>query len=183
MGKYNFARTYDVAQDYENLVTAKVGTDDLESGFLVVAKNLAGAFNSKDRNVYEVEQPTGTEDGDYAIIMPEEYYEDEQGNRINIANPTAIVYRQDQRVRALRPIMNKKYFFSAGLVTTASTASAVVGNYLVPTADDYKWTAVASAGATDKLVLRIEETGVKDSWIGLEAPAGLRVRVVRSLGI
>lgn len=183
MGKYNFARTYDVAQDYENIITAKVGTDELESGFLVVAKDLAGTFNSKDRAVYEVSQATGTDDGDYAIIMPEEYYEDEQGNRIDISNPTAIVYRTNQRVRALRPAMNKKYFFTSGLVTTASATAAVKGAYLVPTANDFKWTAVASAGVTDKVVLRIEEVGVKDTWIGLEAPTGLRVRVVRALGI
>lgn len=171
-------RTYDVMNDYENIDFVQVATDTLQNGFLVGADTIVGTFLDGNGALYNPTKPVAITDANLAIVCAEEYYQDELGNRINVSDPTVLTFKTGQRVRIIRPAMNKKYFVSNGLIT----GTVVVGQYLIPTAGAYGWTVAADLTGNPKVALKIEEINVNDTFVGLQAVAGVRVRCTRVLG-
>lgn len=175
-------REYDLPKfDTENIIFVKVGTDDLSAGNVVVAKDVAGTYLDAQGALYTPAQATAVGDGNLAIIAPDEYYHDSDGHRIDIDDPTKKVFKSGDRIKAIRPVLNKHYFISNDLIT----GTVAAGGYLLPTANAYGWTYAASdiSTGTPKLVLYIEEINVKDTFVGLAAVTGVRVRVVRASGL
>jgi hypothetical protein len=171
-------KTYDVMQDYENIDFILVGSDDLENGYLVIADALSGTYLNGFGSVYTPAKPSAITNANIAIVCAEEYYQDAEGNRINITDPTVLTFTEGQRIRVLRPALNKKYFASASLYTGV----AVVGKYLIPTAASYGFTVADDLTGNPKVALKIEEINVKDTFVGLAAVTGIRVRCVRANG-
>lgn len=175
-------RLYDLPmQDYENIDFIKVGTDSLSAGMVVVAKDVTGTYLDGEGALYSPVQVHTIADKNLAIVAPEDYYHDAQGNRINIDDPTVKVFTTGDRIRVIRPAMNKKYFLSNDLIT----GTVAAGGYLIPTADAYGWTYSATdiTTGTPSVVLYIEQINVKDTFVGLGAVTGVRVRVVRVSGM
>jgi hypothetical protein len=171
-------RLYDLPMyDNENIDFVKVGTDDLSAGMVVIAKDVAGTYLDAQGALYTPVKNSAIADKNLAIVAPEEYYHDSDGNRINIDDPTLKVFKSGDRVRVIRPAMNKKYFLSNDLITGTPAA----GGYLIPTAGEYGWTYSATdiTTGTPSVVLYIEQINVKDTFVGLSAVTGVRVRVVR----
>ena len=175
-------RLYDLPmQDNENIDFVKVGTDSLSAGMAVVATDVVGTYLDGQGALYTPVKPAAVTDANIAIVAPEEYYHDAQGNRISIDDPTVKVFTTGDRIRVIRPAMNKKYFMSNDLIT----GTPVAGGYLIPTASAYGWTFAAdlTAVGTAKVALYIEQINVNDTFVGLASIAGVRVRVVRATGV
>lgn len=175
-------RLYDLPMfDNENIIFVKVGDDDLSAGMVVVANAVEGTYLDAEDALYTPTQVAAVSDGNLAIIAPEEYYKDSDGNRINIDDPTKKVFTSGDRIRAIRPALNKTYFISNDLIT----GTPATGGYLIPTADAYGWTYSATDITTGspKFVLYIEQINVKDTFVGLAAVTGVKVRVVRAAGL
>lgn len=175
-------RLYDLpVQDLENIDEIKVGTDSLSAGMVVIAKDVVGTYLDGAGALYNpVKNTTGAEP-DLAIVVPEDYYHDAQGNRLDIDDPTVKVFTTGDRIRIVRPALNKKYFVSSDLVT----GTPAVGGYLIPSVGAYGWTYAASIPTTAPIptvALYIEQINVKDTFVGLSAVTGLRVRCVRAAG-
>lgn len=175
-------RAYDLPMfDSENIDFVKVGTDSLSAGNVVIAKDVVGTYLDGQGSLYTpVKNTTGAE-ADLAIVAPEDYYHDADGNRISIDDPTKKVFTTGDRVRVLRPALNKKYFISADQVTGTPAA----GGYLVPTVGGYGWTyaaAIPTSSPIPTVALYIEQINVKDTFVGLAAVTGLKVRCVRAAG-
>lgn len=171
-------RPYDVAQDYQNVEFVKVSTDTLEMGYAVVANAIAGTYLSGEGSLYTPVKPTAVTVANVAVVCPEEYYEDSMGNRLNITDPTVQTYATGSVIRILRPALNKHYFMSNGLITGTIAAGA----YLVPTANAYGWTIAADLTGNPKTAFVIEEINIKDTFAGLAAVTGVKLRCVRVLG-
>jgi hypothetical protein len=171
-------RTYDVMQDYQNIDFVKVGADTLQNGYVVVADTVVGTYLDGQGALYNPVKPSAITVANVGIVCAEEYYEDELGNRISISDPTVLSFTTGKRVRILRPSLNKTYFCSNDLIT----GTPVVGSYLIPTADDYGWTVAADLTGNPTVALKIEEINVKDTFVGLAAVTGVRLRATRVLG-
>lgn len=171
-------KPYDVMQDYENIDFIKVGSTTLENGFTVVANSISGTYLDGFGAVYTPATPTAVTDANLAIVCAEEYYQDSLGNRINITDPTVLTFYENQIVRVLRPALNKKYFISNGLVTGVPS----INKYLIPTVGGETFTVANNLSDNPKLAFKIEETSVKDTFVGLSAVTGVRVRCVRADG-
>jgi hypothetical protein len=175
-------RLYDLPmQDNENIDFIKVGADKLSAGMLVVANDVEGTYLDGEGALYTPVKPATVGDANLAIVAPEDYYHDAYGNRINIDDPTQKEFTTGDRIRVIRPAMNKKYFISNDLITGTVAAKG----YLIPTAGGYGWTYSATDITTGspKVVLYIEQANVKDTFVGLSAVTGVRVRVVRVAGL
>lgn len=175
-------RLYDLPMfDSENIDFIKVGSDSLSAGNLVVAKDVAGTYLDGQGSLYTPVQPATVGDSNLAIVAPEEYYHDSEGNRISIDDPTKKVFTAGDRIRVIRPALNKKYFLSNDLITGTPAA----GGYLIPTATAYGWTYSATDISTGspKVVLYIEQINVNDTFVGLAPVTGVKVRVVRAAGL
>lgn len=175
-------REYDLPRfDTENIVFVKVGTDSLSAGMAVVAKDVVGTFLDGAETLYTPVKPATVGDTDIVIVAPDGYYHDSDGNRLNIDDPTKKVFTTGDRIKAIRPTMNKHFFMSNDLITGTIAA----GSYLIPTAGGYGWTVSATDITTGspKVVLYIEEINVKDTFVGLSAITGVRVRVVRAASV
>jgi hypothetical protein len=179
---YPIFRQYDLPQyDTENILAVKTGTDTLAGGYCVVATAVAGTYLDGLGAVYTPTQVAAITDKSLAIVdVGSMYYHDSNGNRINTDDPTAIATFTGDRVKAVRPILNKHYYMTTDLVTSGTQAAIAAGAYLIPTASSYLWTATADiTTGTPSLALLIEEINVKDTFVGLSASTGMRVRVVR----
>lgn len=175
-------RLYDLPmQDSENIDFIKVGADKLSAGMLVVASDVAGTYLDAQGSLYTPVKPTTVADANLAIVAPEDYYHDALGNRLNVEDPTVIEFTTGDRIRVIRPAMNKKYFLSNDLITGA----VANGGWLIPTAGAYGWTFTSTVEdiATAKVVLYVEQINVNDTFVGLASVTGVKVRVVRALGI
>jgi hypothetical protein len=175
-------RLYDLPMyDNENIDFIKVATDNLSNGMAVVAKDVVGTFLDGQGALYNPVQPVTVGDAYVAIVASESYYHDLQGNRISIDDPTVKVFTTGDRIRVIRPALNKKYFMSNDLIT----GTPAVGGYLIPTAGAYGWTYSATDITTGspKVVLYIEQINVNDTFVGLASVTGVKVRVVRASGV
>lgn len=171
-------RTLDVMQDAHNIDFIQVGATNLQNGYLVVADTTVGTYVSGNGDLYNPAFPTANTDANLAIVCAEEYYQDADGHRINVNDPTKLIFTSGQRVRVIRPVVNKKYWMSNDLIT----GTPVAGQYLIPTANAGGWTFSATIPANVKFALKIEELNVADTFVGLGAITGTRVRCVRALG-
>lgn len=171
-------REYDLPKfDTENIIFVKVGTDSLSAGNVVVANDVVGTYLDGQGALYTPVQVSDIANGNLAIVAPDEYYHDSDGNRLNIDDPTKKVFTTGDRIKAIRPVVGKHYFVSSDLIT----GTAAAGKYLIPTKDAYGWTVTTDISTgTPKFVLYIEEINVKDTFVGLAAVTGVRVRVVRA---
>lgn len=170
-------RPYDVMNDFENIDMIQVGTDTLQNGYLVVADTLVGTFLDGNGALYNPVMPAAITATNLAIVCAEEYYQDALGNRIDVSDPTQLTLITGQRARVLRPAVNKKYFVSNGLIT----GTPAVGSYLIPTAGAYGWTVAATLVGVPTVALKIEQINVGDTFVGLAAVLGVRVRCTRAL--
>lgn len=172
-------RPYDYPMfDGENIDFVKVGTDTLQNGYLVVADEIVGTYLDGYGGLYNPTKPAAITDANLAVVCAEEYYEDELGNRIDIDDPTVIQFTTGKRIRVLRPALNKKYFATNGLIS----GNLAVGAYVIPTASSYGFTIAEDLIDNPKLAFKIEEINVKDTFVGLQAQTGVRLRCVRALG-
>jgi len=169
-------KPYDVMQDYENIDFIQVATDTLQNGYAVVADALVGTYLDGYGAIYTPGKPTSATPTNIAIVCAEEYYQDANGNRIDINDPTLLTFTTGQRIRIIRPAMNKKYFMSNDLIT----GTPVVGQYVIPTASAYGWTVATTLTSTDTVALKIEEINVNDYFVGLASVSGVRLRVTRA---
>lgn len=171
-------RPYDVMNDYENIDFIQVATDTLQNGYLVQADTIVGTYLDGNGALYNPVLPAAITTANLAIVCAEEYYQDALGNRVDVNDPTVLTFTTGQRVRILRPALNKKYFVSSALIT----GTPAVGSYLIPTAGAYGWTVVVSPlGVTVTVGLKIEEINVGDTFVGLQSVSGVRVRCTRVL--
>lgn len=162
----------DVYGDNHEIIYVK-STDKLEAGQIVVATTLSTVSDEGD--VYVATTPVANTDGDLAIVVGEEFYEDEYGNRIGITDPTKIDYPAGKPVRAIKPNLGRKFAIS----DTAITGTAVVGEYLIPTAGTKGWTASATIPASVKFAMLVEFKG-SVSFKGNKNIAGVIARTVIS---
>ena len=171
-------KAYDPMQDYENIDFVKVGTDSLSAGMLVVANDVAGTYLDGQGSLYTPVKPSTGAEYNLAIVSPAEYYHDAQGYRIDIDDPTVMTFTTGDRIRVIRPAVNKKYFLSNDLIT----GTVAAGGYLVPTASSYGWTysATIPTSPVPTVVLYIEQINVNDNFVGLASVAGVKARCVRA---
>jgi len=169
-------RPYDVMQDYENIDFVQVATDTLQNGYVVKADALVGTYLDGYGALYVPVKPVAITDTNIAIVCAEEYYQDVNGNRVDINDPTLLTFATGARIRILRPALNKKYFVSNDLVT----GTPAVGSYLVPTASSYGFTVAATLVGVPTVAFKIEQINVGDTFVGLAAVMGMRVRVTRA---
>ena len=170
-------RPYDVTNDYENVDFIQVATDTLQNGYLVQADTIVGTYLDGNGALYTPVVPAAITTTNLAIVCAEEYYQDALGNRVDVNDPTALTFTTGQRIRILRPAVNKKYFVSNSLIT----GTIAVGSYLIPSVGAYGWTIASTLGATVSVALKIEEINVGDTFVGLQSVSGVRVRCTRVL--
>ena len=149
-----------------------VGTAELDDGNVVVASTLS--TTSLQDDVYTAAQPAAATDGNLAIIIGEEFYQDSDGNRINITDPTKITYPTGTIVRAVRPEIDMGFKIS----NTAITGTAVLGQYLIPTATSYEFTASSTIPSNNKLALKVERVSKNIAPKGNSPITGVEARVV-----
>lgn len=155
--------------DSKNVISVQAVTDELKDGYVVKADALVDG----EIDIYNAEQITAITEDSLAMVVGYEYYEDDNSNRINITDPTKIVYVAGKPVLAYRLLKNARFVLS----TDAYTGTAVVGEYLNPTASSYLLTASATPGVDVKYMLQVEKLGYK-TYRGLNAIDGIVVRVV-----
>jgi hypothetical protein len=180
---YPVFREYEASMyDPQNIITLKVGTDTLAGGYCVQANAVAGTYLDGYGAVYTPAQVSNINATDVALVDTNAlYYHDVLGNRLDIDDPTVKAAYTGDLVRAIRPTRNKHYFMSNDIVASGTIAA---GSYLIPTANSYLWTVTTDiTTGTPKYVFLIEEINVKDTFVGLSAITGMRVRCVRDSSI
>ena len=148
------------------------GTATLDDGNIVVATTLS--TDTFEDDVYAVTQPALSTDGNLAIVVGEEFYQDASGNRINITDPTDITYPAGAIIRAVRPEIDMTFKIS----NAAITGTAVLGEYLIPADTSYEWVPSATIPANNKLALRVERAAKNISFKGNTPIVGVEARVV-----
>lgn len=172
----NVAFLKDVYGDNHEIIYVKVpASTTLDDGNLVVADTLSTVSDEGD--VYTATQATANTADNLAIIVGEEYYQDDEGNRINITDPTKIDYSAGQIVRAIRPSVGRKFAISNDAL---ASGSVTVGQYVIPTANSYELTPAASIPADVKFALKVEFAGTI-SFRGNRKIAGFIGRMVTDL--
>lgn len=159
--------------DYE-LIYVK-GSATLDDGNLVVATTLS--TDSFEEGVYTATQATANTASSLAMIVAEEYYEDANGNRINITDPTDITYRSGTIIRAIRPAVGRRFAISNSAVGSGTPA---VGQFLVPTANDFEFTAATTLADDINFALRVEAINENISFKGNTPIVGVEAIVVRN---
>lgn len=177
-------REYDLNTQYENIDFVQVATDTLQNGYIVVANDLVGSYNDGFGDVYTPVEPTDVSNTDLAIVCSPEYYQDAYGNRVNIDDPTKITFATGQRIRVLRPTLNKKYFISNGLVSGTVAKGKYVYSAATSTGSvsSYTWTVGTTIPASATIAFYVEADTVNDTFVGLTPVTGARIRCVRSAG-
>lgn len=166
----NLAIPMDKWFDSRNVISVQAASDTLDDGYIVQADTLV----TGEIDVYQAEQATAITATDLAMVVGYEFYEDSLGNRPNITDPTQITYAAGTPVTAYRLVKNARFFISNDAITTGTPA---VGEVLIPTANNYEWTATASAGGTELYVLTVEAINHNGSYRGLTAIPGVIARV------
>ena len=161
---------YDKYFDTENVISVQAASDTLDDGYLVQATSLITGEN----DIYTATQISAITANYLAMVVGYNFYQDTLGNRPNISDPTSITYPSGTPVTAYRLKKNARFFMSADTYT----GTAVVNQFLIPTASAYTWAAAASLGGTELYGLIVERIGVAETYRGLNSITGVIARVV-----
>lgn len=166
----NIALCLDEVVNDERVISVESASATLDDGNLVIADTLV----TGQRDVYTAAQATANTDDNLAIVVGADVYQTAEGDRIPIKDPTRVTYPQGSRPRAYKPAVNQHFKISTSAVTSASRSLAIVGNFLIPTANSYELTAIASVPASVTLAFKIEQ--VENFSVGIEEEAAVIAR-------
>ena len=162
----------DEYRDSFNIVSVKVpASTTYDDGSICVATTLSTVTGEGD--TYASTVTTAVDTDHLVMVVGDEYYEDSNGNRINITDPTEITYRAGSVVRAYSLRRRARFAMSSGTYT----GTPVVGEFLIPTANAQTWAAAAAIG-TAKYALQVEAINQNITYTGLNAVTGVIARVV-----
>lgn len=143
------------------------GADTLYAGYLIQVNELEDTF--ENRQVYKAEKPSANTLF-YGIVLNGGYEELADGRRPEgQPNFTEYGFTAKTVCTSLRPTENQT--LRIGL--NAITGTVAVGNFLVPTTGDYKWT-VATTKPTSGLALYVE----KITEVGIGGQFGMGIEKV-----
>jgi len=157
--------------DTDNVISVKVPAGQtLSDGAILVASVLDTATGN---DVYAATVPAAVTDDYLCMVVGDEFYEDSQGNRLGVSDPTQITYKAGNIVRAYRLVKSRRFKISDGAIT----GTPVIGQFLIPTAASTTLTAAATVG-TAKYAFMVEKLAVNVSYAGLTPVTGVIARLV-----
>lgn len=170
----NIARCLNQVTDDHAVIGVVSAADTLDDGYIVVADELT----ADSENVYTATKPAAITDGNLAIVVGDKVYEDANGNRILINDPTQIDYKAGRAVRAYRPEMGMRFAVDQNAIDSGTVGNVAVGKYLIPKASSYLMDVADDLTGGSVFAFKVEK--VSTFSVGIETVANVIVRVVKA---